>query len=376
MTGSPTASGMIRVFRRISSPGRTHVSLWLIPGIVILLAAASCDRLSMSMTAFGGSTMGTDFSVKVYAKGDRSRQRTAGFQNGVQGVLDQVNAQMSTYLDDSEITRFNLQKTTDWFPVSPETASVTRRALDVARATGGAYDPTIQPLVELWGFGPGKSKGSAAIPPEEAIREALEHVGFDKIEVRLEPPALRKLDPGVTLDLSSIAKGHGVDRLASLASEFELTDSFIDIGGEVRTQGSRGDRPWRVGIERPLESNQREVFAAFELSDAGMATSGNYRQFFEADGKKYGHSLDARTGWPVSHALRSVTVVAPTCEEADAWATALMVLGPGEALRLADEKGIAAYLLVDDGNGDLEVKTSRHWKLTAIEPTPGQGTKP
>lgn len=320
---------------------------------------------------FSAPTMGTSYSVSVIGGDQADAER---WQILVDERLAEVNRRMSTYDPRSELSRFNASDSTEWFEVSSETASVVASALELASESGGAYDPTVGPLVNLWGFGPGKRRES---PPSDAeIAAAKDSIGYGLVETRLDPPALRKSKPAVNLDLSSIAKGHGVDAIANLLSGQGVTSFMVEIGGEVRTRGAKpGGKPWRIGVEKVDESliptgGGRRFHRVVELVDRSMATSGDYRNFFEHGGRRYSHTIDPTTGQPVTHDLATVTVVAETCREADGLATVLLVLGPQAGYDWAVERGIAA-LLVSRGEDDQYLeKTTPAWESATAEALP------
>ncbi|MEM8735431.1 MAG: FAD:protein FMN transferase [Planctomycetota bacterium] len=296
-----------------------------------------------STQMLAGRTMGTSYSVQFLPVADLDLVELA---SAVDSELESVNDQMSTYLSDSEISRFNQLDTGEWFSVSADTAMVVRRAKEIAAETGGVFDVTVAPLVELWGFGTGGRPET--LPTKVAIESALESVGIDGIEVRDAPPAIRKTNPSLTLDLSAIAKGHGVDRVAAVLETNGIQDYFVEIGGEVRVRGQRlGGGSWRVGIEQPDES-VREIFGVAELSNVALATSGNYRNFFEMDGVRYSHTISPLSGMPVSDPIVSASVLASDCMSADAIATSMMSLGFERGLELAEEQGWAVMLMADD----------------------------
>jgi thiamine biosynthesis lipoprotein len=219
----------------------------------------------------------------------------------------------------------------------------------MAADSRGAFDPTVAPLVRLWHFGPRAQAGG--VPTAEEIVRVRQSIGFRLIDVRLDPPALRKTDPRVELDLNAIAPGFAVDRIAEHLEQRGVPGYMVEIGGEIRTRGAKPDgQPWRVGIEQPVEG-MRLVHRALSLTDAALATSGDYRNFFVRDGVRYSHTIDPHSGRPVTHHLASVTVVADDCTTADGLATTLTVLGPAAGREFAAERGIAAYFLVrrDDG---------------------------
>lgn len=305
--------------------------------------------IATELREFRGRTMGTTYMVKVAGAESVSDEK---LRLAVDLELRQVNDQMSTYLDASEITRFNESSSTDWIPVSDDFASVVEFAQTISEKTEGAFDITVGPLVNAWSFG--ASERTQKVPSSETIDVIRQRVGYQKLSVRLNPPALRKAIPELQIDLSAIAKGHGVDRVFGRLASLGATDVFVEVGGEVRTGGSKPDGPWRVGIQQP-DAASNVVMVAHEMKagdPAGnaMATSGDYRNVFTVDGKTYSHTIDPRTGAPVTHNLASVTVVASTCMEADAWATALSVVGPSDAISIADREGLNTLLVtrIDD----------------------------
>lgn len=271
----------------------------------------------------------------------------AGCQGEVEAAvvqeLQQVDAQLSTWRPDSEVARFNASAAGEWLPVSAPVAGLALEALALSRRSGGAFDLTVVPLVQLWGFGSQAPVGESA-PSAEAVATARQRVGWQKLQARLDPPALRKRIDGLSLDYSAIGKGHGVDRVAERLDSLGCRSYLVDIGGEVRTlgQGPKGG-PWRIGVEQPDGGPPQWVL---RLSGQAAATSGDYRNFRLLDGRRLSHTIDPRTGAPVSHALASVTVVAASAAAADGLATAIQVLGPDAGWRFARREGVAALLLV------------------------------
>ena len=307
--------------------------------------------------------MGTTFTVTVVSGGEAAAETLAGafgegardggggLRSAVQRKLDGIEARMSHYRPDSELSRFNRARTTEPRPMSPETLGVVAEALAVSRASGGAFDVTVGPLVDAWGFGPG---GRAPAAPDAATLAAFRaRVGFELLEVDLAASTLRKRRADVVVDLSAVAKGYAVDAVAALLAERGVGDYLVEIGGELRGGGANEQgAPWRVAIERPVPgapAAQRIV----SLTNAAVATSGDYRNFYDLDGARVSHTIDPRNGRPVGHRLRSVSVIAERCSLADARSTALLVLGPDDGYALAVEAGWAALFVVDDGNGRL-----------------------
>jgi len=285
-------------------------------------------------------------------------------QQGIETLLNQINQQMSTYVKESEISRFNASDSMEWFSISSDFAKVVSEALEVSKQTDACFDPTVGPLVNLWHFGPDLS--THQIPDDAIIKQTMEVVGYEKLHVRLRPPAIRKEKAGLKIDLSAIAKGYAVDRVAGLLSEKGYHNYLVNIGGEVVAQGKKNDQTfWRLGIEKPVE-NQREVTQIVTLTNSAMATSGDYRNYYKIDGQKFSHTIDAKTGRPVTHSLHSVSVITETCMQADALATALMVMGPTRAWEYAQSHQLNVYLIYEQNN-KLIVKHSLRFPILAMK---------
>jgi len=301
-----------------------------------------------------GNTMGTVYTVRV-ASLPAGLSRTV-LAEDIETELDRVNAAMSTYREDSEISRFNRGPANTWLDVSPQLAAVVATGQAIGQASLGAFDMTVGKLVRTWGFGP---EGRRKVPPSQsAIQNAQSTINASALRVRLEPPALLKELPKLEIDLSAIAKGHGVDRLTALLDAAGIENYLVDIGGDLRTRGRRSDGTvWRIGIERPLITG-RQVQQVLGMSqDAAVATSGDYRNFFDADGERYAHIVDPRTGSPVTTALASVSVITEDCTTADGWATALSVMGAEAGYELATDRGLAALFISRDGETFTERMT-------------------
>ncbi|MEX0623828.1 FAD:protein FMN transferase [Saccharospirillum sp.] len=300
--------------------------------------------------------MGTSYTVSLVAKESEAR----ALDTEVRTAIEEVNLAMSTYLPRSDVSRFNESPVDGWIAVSPMTAEVVSLALEVAEASNGAFDPTVGPLVDLWGFGPKETTDQ--VPTESDIEAALAMVGWQAIEVDSTANKLRKSAPR-QLDLSAIAKGYAVDQVASLLEVRGFENYMVEIGGEMRFSGSKPDNmPWRVAIETP-DSEQRSVYKVLEVSDGAMATSGDYRNFFEQDGQRYSHTLDPETGYPIRHNLVSATVLGERSVLSDAYATAFMVMGAEDAMTLAGELDLAVYLIQRDGEGYIETLSARFESL-------------
>lgn len=324
----------------------------------LLLAACSGDP-SLPKLELSGSTMGTTFNVVLVAPGS-DIDRTA-LRGDITAGLAEVNALASTWQPDTELSVFNATRSTDWVDVTGEFCEIVEQALEVCRLSLGAFDITVGPLVNLWGFGP---DGQVLEPPADDVIEAtMKRVGYEGLETRCSEPAVRKRHPEMTVDLSGWAKGLAVDRLANLLDEYALTDYLVEIGGELRVRGHNAQREkWAIAVEAPSTTTRRP-HAVLRLSDASVATSGDYRNYFDHDGQHFSHTIDARTGRPVAHDLAAVTVVDESAAFADAMATALLVLGPAAGPALAEELGIAGYFLVRNETGIRELTTTEFDKI-------------
>ena len=323
----------------------------------LCLFLTACTREAPVLT---GATMGTTYSVIVpgLKKSDR-----AGLKSNIDARLEEVNASMSTWREDSTISRFNNFTSTHWFDVSQGFVLVAGAALEIAARTGGAFDPTVGPLVRRWGFG---SDPDVSIPSTDEITELLALTGFENLQVHADSLSVKKSISQLQLDLNAIAKGYAVDLLAAEVAASGYRNYLVEIGGELRVSGVNADGdPWRIGIESPdtatPDDGQRP---GLYLNAGGIATSGDYRNAFESNGVRYSHIIDARSGAPVSHALASVTVVADSAMLADGWATALMVLGSDEGMKIADQLGLAGFFIVRAGDG-FTTRTSREFDRLA-----------
>jgi len=326
--------------------------------VVAVLAglAIGCGQASEEVV-LQGPTMGTYYRVRAVAD-PSDREAIRGL---VQQRLDAVDRTMSTYRGDSEISRFNRLASGESLVLSEETWAVLGLAWQVREESRGAFDPTVGPLVDAWGFGaPGRDTEPTPVADDQ-LAELRSAIGA--IELTSEERRVLKLEDGAALDLSAIAKGWATDGVSEALSHAGFANHLVEVGGEVRTAGQSptGD-PWRIAIERPParsadprpgipapateDRTQSGLQKILPFSDGSLATSGDYRNYWERDGVRYSHTIDPRTGRPVEHALASASVFHPSCAIADAYATALMVLGPEDGLAWADENGIATLLLI------------------------------
>ncbi len=317
-----------------------------------------------------GAALGTSYHVKVVDPPAHLDVATLGAR--IDALLADLDLKLSTYQPDSELNRLNRQPVGRPFVASDDLYQVLGVARYAFVRSNGAFDPTVRPLVDLWGFGPVDTGGR--VPPATEVSRWLARIGFDKVELADGNQVIRRAP--VTLDLSAVAKGFIVDRLATELQSLGVDDFMVEVGGEVRVDGHRADgRRWRIAIEAPSESGGAAQVLA--LTGKGVATSGDYRNYFERDGQRYSHTIDPRTGEPIRHRLASATVVAATAAEADALATALMVMGPEDGLAFAAANDLAVLLLVkrDAGFETLASKGMQTFLLpqaASAEPAAGE----
>ena len=310
---------------------------------LLLLLLASCQSTPI---LFSGATMGTTYSINIAAK--IPSPTLASIKAEVEMLLDVINASMSTYIENSELSRFNQSRSLEWQVISPALAVVLAQAQHISELSGGAFDVTVGPLVNLWGFGP--SSVSERQPTQQEIVAAHGRVGYRQLEFSFELLSVRKKIPDLYLDLSAIAKGYAVDQIAQLLVEKGINDFLVEIGGELRAKGVNSSKEiWRIGVEKPDEQYIAERI--IYLNNAAIATSGDYKNYREIDGQRYSHEINPLTGRPITHRTSSVSVIANNAMEADAWATALLILGSEAGMKLAREHNIAAYF-IDRKTGD------------------------
>jgi thiamine biosynthesis lipoprotein len=307
-----------------------------------------------------GRTMGTSYRVLITEfPTDVSGEELAA---GITERLHRIDKElMSTYEPTSELSQFNQSLVGEWFDVSPEMAIVMQEALAISELTGGAFDVTVGPLVDLWGFGP--EMRPTRVPDDATISQLLAEVGYQHLSVSMDPPRIRR-QRDVRVDLSGIAKGYGADYVAEYFDSLAMDSYFIEIGGELRIKGTRGDgSSWVPGIEQPVNGTQ-EVHRIINTHDEplGVAGSGDYRNYFEQDGQRYSHEIDPLTGRPIMHNLAAAYVIAENAMRADALATAFMVMGAEASLALAEKVGLAAYFIVkSEGESGFDTVYSRQF---------------
>lgn len=326
---------------------------------LIVMSLTACEQAAevenQQLVIFSGLTMGTTYTIKINSPA--SKLDRAAVVEQINLRLNKVNDQMSTYLETSDLSLFNRSKSEDWMVIPDELYTVIKESLIINKLSNNSFDITIGPVVNLWGFGP--DKRSTIIPDETAIDEALESVGSHNIHLGADTNTIRKDNPELYIDLSAIAKGFAVDLISNYLDELMLNNYMVEIGGEIKTKGNNpNNKIWQIGIEKPLD-DQRTVQTIVALDNTGMATSGDYRNYFEKDGIRYSHTIDPSTGKPITHKLASVTVLHPSAMTADAMATALLVLGPEQGFELALKENISALFLVREKDNFIEKMTPR-----------------
>lgn len=321
---------------------------------LLALMLGGCER-AQRVEVLSGFAQGTTWHVSLWRPGGADSR---ALREAIEAEFARLDGVLSNYRPDSVIEGFNAQATTEPVAVGAEIVGLVEAARTVSEASAGCYDLTVKPLFNLWGF----NGDVLTVPGETALTAARGNVGFRFLETAA-PGKLRKRKSGVHVDLSSIAQGYSVARIAALVEAAGIDDYIVEIGGEMQTRGHKPDGAhWRIGVERPLPE-QRSVEKALTIKrEAPLAvmTSGTYHHYFDAKGQRYSHVLDARTGRPIAHATVSVTVIDGNPTRADAWSTALLCLGEGDGLRAADRAGIAA-LFIADNNGRLHERPSAAW---------------
>ncbi|MGF2735228.1 FAD:protein FMN transferase [Marinobacter sp. DUT-1] len=313
-----------------------------------LAALAGCSfEPEEKVWEISGGVFGTTYHINVVLTDDQ--QRLENLAKGIETELEKVDAAMSTWREDSELSRLNrMPDQSEWVEISEPLHEVLAKAVEVSKLTDGAFDVTIGPVVNLWGFGP--EARPEQVPTEQELARVLSATGYEQLALRDEPPAVRADKPQY-IDLSAIAKGYGVDAVARYLDSEGVSAYLVEIGGEVRVQGRKpGGDAWRLAIEQPI-SEGREVNRVVALETEAMATSGDYRNYYESEGRRYSHTIDPETGKPITHNLASVTVLAEDCMTADALATGFNVMGFERAQALATRENIPAYFIIRTENG-------------------------
>lgn len=328
--------------------------------LLVVLCTSGCLKGNSAELRIAGSTMGTTYSITVVAPPSNVQQST--LQQQIEAEFATINQQISNWDSGSELSVFNASESTEWVPLSDSTITMVQSAVRISKETDGAYDVTLGSISELWGFGPRLSTAVkddaelavAAATPQvnpslDDILRLMNNVGYQLLQVSSRDASLRKLTPGLQVDLSSIGKGYAVDRVGEILESQAINRYMVEIGGEIRTRGRAADGGmWKIGIEMPatLRGNIKKGLA---VENAHIASSGDYRNYREVDGQRVSHLIDGRSGFPISHNLAAVTLLHGSVMQADAWATALMVLGYEEGLKVAQRKGLAVQFTVREG---------------------------
>lgn len=341
------------------------------PNLLMLLAltlyVTGCSK-PQTISKISGPTMGTQYHISWVSEFN-DKDEILAERTQIKGLVDELlvdfNKTMSTYDPKSELSMINKNHNYQWQVISRDLYRVLSMALQINKQSFGAFDVTVGPLVNLWGFGPDKSNDN--VPDAVEINKRLELVGSDAILLRQQDDLLElKLSAQRYIDLSAIAKGDAVDMIGKLLQEQDIDSYLVEVGGEIVAHGRKPENaPWRIAIEAPNDDG-RSIQIIIPLSNMGIATSGDYRNFFEKDGHRFSHTIDGRTGYPVSHKLASVSVLHNSVAMADAWATALTVLGAETGLKLAEEYNLAAYFIVRKNDG-FEQYSSSHFEQLRLE---------
>lgn len=320
-------------------------------GLFLLFFLSGCGSAKVEQVT--GPTMGTRYHVKYVAEPNTIPKQQV--EQAVQQVLDDINARMSTYINNSELMQFNSAALEQPFSISEDIVELVSLSRQLSTLSEGAYDVTVGPLVNLWGFGPDHRPDK--VPSVSDIESAFAKVGYDSVEVNKLQSQLTK-HKSVFVDLSSIAKGYAVDQVAKALEGLAISNYMVEVGGEIKAKGIKPNgQHWRIGVEQP-ELLAQTANVVVQINGQGVATSGDYRNYFEAEGKRYSHTIDPRTGYPITHRLASVTVIDSNVAKADGLSTMFMVLGPEKGLEIANQQNIAAYFIV---------KTEQHFKSMASD---------
>ena len=320
--------------------------------VIIFTILMACSSPKNQETYISGPTMGTTYNVKFVSVDGVEQQK---LKREIDQSLLNINQLMSTYIKDSELSRFNQWRSVEPFPMSAQTLDVLIEAKRLGVMSAGLLDVTIGPLVNLWGFGP--QNRPEKVPTEKLIDTTRQKVGLDKLTIGTTWAS--KSHPDLYIDLSTIAKGYAVDKLAELLQTFSINNYLVEIGGEMRLAGQKASgKPWKIAIEKP-ETEQRSIQKIISVGDNAVATSGDYRNYYEQNGVRYSHLINPTTGYPIKHNLVSVTVIHASSMTADGLATALNVMGKEKALELAEKDGIAVLLITKEKDGFTEYTSSK-----------------
>jgi thiamine biosynthesis lipoprotein len=323
--------------------------------LIFLAGCFPSSDLSKQEMLLKGRTMGTTYNIKVVI--ENNTVDTKKVHLGIDALLVQLNQEMSTYIDDSELSLFNKSTSLSDIEISVGLERVIREAIRLGELSKGKLDVTVGPLVNLWGFGP--EYRPDRVPNDEELMTARNRIGLSNLT--LVGHKLSKKIPSLYVDLSTIAKGYGVDLVAEYLEKEGVHNYLIEIGGEMRIKGFKHTGElWHVAIEKPIQDPSGELRAVHQViipKDNAVATSGDYRNYYEANGQRFSHIIDPATGKPINHKLVSVTVIHPSSMTADGLSTAMMVMGEKEAIAFAEKHGIAAYIIAKTDHGFVEQST-------------------
>lgn len=323
--------------------------------MIVVLAFGCAQTNETNLVELNGKTQGTTYSIKIVdlklSSDNSSREK---LHKEIDSILVEISNQMSTWQKDSEISEFNSSKTTDWFPVSLDFVNVVETSQIISEKSNGALDISVGALANLWGFGPVKK--DEVIPSDKEIEDAKKLCDYKKISFRKDEPAIKKEIEDITIDLSAVAQGFSVDKLCDYLYSLNYKNYLVEIGGEVKTAGKNhlGEN-WKIGISVP--DGSFDIQKVISLENSAVSTSGDYRDYFEKDGVRFSHTIDTKTGKPITHSLASVTVVCKNCADADGLSTAIDVLGPEAGYELAIKEKLAVLLIVKTENGFNEKMT-------------------
>ena len=312
---------------------------------MICAAFFYCSYKHSQIQVMTGKTMNTYYRITIREGGEDTL-----LHNEIKNELQQINHEMSVFESMSDISQFNKSQEGEWVDLSEKLSEVLQAAYRIYRQTNGYFDPSVGKLVDMWGFGTGKVH---RIPTDEEIAEARKSVGFNKINFSKDFRRAKKTVPDISVNLSAIAKGYAVDRIVKLLEKEGYKNFIVDIGGEVRAKGKRAKKAagWNVGVARPEAGKVDDFEYVVSLKDMSVATSGDYRNYFVIDGKRYSHTLDPKTGYPVEHNIASVTVFDKECMRADALATGIMSMGETKGLEFANSNKIPVIIFVHSDDG-------------------------
>ena len=327
---------------------------------ILLLSACQSEP---QYSKISGSTMGTTYNITFESQGIPLEQ----LQDSINKELDTINQLMSTYIPDSEINQFNALTTDQCFRFSDATWLVLVAAKDIYHQTNGAFDITVGPLIQRWGFD--AAEYDDKVPSVAEVERLRQSVGTDKLEFDFAEQCLSKSVPELTINLSAIAKGYAVDQLTHIMEEYNATNYLVEIGGETKGQGVNVHAlPWRIAVEKPASGIQQQGLLIVALSGTSIATSGDYRNYFEVDGQRFSHTIDPTSGYPVTHNLTSVSVIHPSNMYADAYATAFSVMGFEASKEFAQEYQLPIFLVTKQGD-ELTSYTNDLFQDLVLDPS-------